>query len=75
LPTAKGIRLLGVTVSNFDNPRIDVADELPLFADEAASAPARHRPRCWSDRWGLMSHHSREPAPWRNAAIARSTLD
>ena len=33
LPTAKGIRLLGVTVSNFDN---SLADELPLFADEAA---------------------------------------
>ena len=38
LPTAKGIRLLGVTVSNFEEPLTDVADELPLFADEAASA-------------------------------------
>jgi DNA polymerase-4 len=41
LPTAKGIRLLGVTVSNFENPLTDVADELPLFADEAASARRR----------------------------------
>src|ERR1700693_2992157 len=38
LPTAKGIRLLGVTVSNFEDPLTDVAGELPLFADEAASA-------------------------------------
>jgi len=38
LPTAKGIRLLGVTVSNFENPLTDVADELPFFADEVASA-------------------------------------
>jgi DNA polymerase-4 len=38
LPTAKGIRLLGVTVSNFQDSLADVADELPLFADEAASA-------------------------------------
>jgi len=38
LPTAKGIRLLGVTVSNFEDPLTDVADALPLFADEAASA-------------------------------------
>src|ERR1700726_1586997 len=36
LPTAKGIRLLGVTVSNFEDSLTDVADELPLFADEAA---------------------------------------
>jgi hypothetical protein len=33
-----GIRLLGVTVSNFEDPLTEVADELPLFADEAASA-------------------------------------
>jgi hypothetical protein len=38
LPTAKGIRLLGVTVSNFEDPPTDVADELPLFADKVASA-------------------------------------
>jgi len=31
LPTAKGVRLLGVTVSNFDHAPDDVADELPLF--------------------------------------------
>jgi DNA polymerase IV len=31
LPTAKGVRLLGVTVSNFDQPPADVADGLPLF--------------------------------------------
>jgi hypothetical protein len=41
LPTAEGIRLLGVTVSNFENPLTDVADELPLFADEAVSARRR----------------------------------
>ena len=34
LPTAKGTRLLGVTVSNFDAPPAGVADELPLFASE-----------------------------------------
>jgi DNA polymerase-4 len=38
LPAPKGIRLLGVTVSNFEEPLTDVVDELPLFADEAASA-------------------------------------
>ena len=38
LPTAKGIRLLGVTVSNFDAPPAGVTDELPLFASEAAIA-------------------------------------
>jgi DNA polymerase IV len=38
LPTNKGIRLLGVTVSNFEELPAVVADELPLFADEAASA-------------------------------------
>jgi DNA polymerase-4 len=38
LPTAKGIGLLGVTVSNFEDPPPEVADELPLFADKAASA-------------------------------------
>jgi DNA polymerase IV len=31
LPTAKGVRLLGVTVSNFDQPPADAADGLPLF--------------------------------------------
>jgi DNA polymerase IV len=31
LPTAKGIRLLGVTVSNFDREPASAADQLPLF--------------------------------------------
>ena len=31
LPTAKGIRLLGVTVSNFDQSPANTADELLLF--------------------------------------------
>ncbi len=31
LPTAKGVRLLGVSVSNFDHAPADAADELPLF--------------------------------------------
>src|SRR6202035_793302 len=38
LPTPKGIRLLGVTVSNFEDSLTKVADELPLFSDEAANA-------------------------------------
>jgi DNA polymerase-4 len=36
LPTAKGVRLLGVTVSNFEQVPISAADELPLF--DAAEA-------------------------------------
>ena len=36
LPTEKGIRLLGVTMSNFDRMAINTADELPLF--ETASS-------------------------------------
>jgi DNA polymerase IV len=36
LPVEKGVRLLGVTVSNFDRLPINAADELPLF--EAASS-------------------------------------
>jgi DNA polymerase-4 len=36
LPAEKGIRLLGVTVSNFDRLPISAADELPLF-DTAVS--------------------------------------
>jgi DNA polymerase IV len=31
LPTAKGIRLVGVSVSNFDQTSADCANELPLF--------------------------------------------
>ena len=38
LPTAKGIRLLGVSVSNFDEPPAGVAAALPLFASQAAIA-------------------------------------
>ena len=33
LPTSKGVRLLGVTVSNFDRASADANDELPLFGD------------------------------------------
>jgi hypothetical protein len=31
LPTVKGVRLLGVTVSNFEQVPISAVDELPLF--------------------------------------------
>ena len=44
LPTAKGIRLLGVTVSNFDHAATEVA-ELPLFVGlrrgDAVAAPEK----------------------------------
>ena len=42
LPTTKGVRLLGVTVSNFDRVPINAADELPLFhtAEPITSQPA-----------------------------------
>jgi DNA polymerase-4 len=36
LPTAKGVRLLGVTVSNFEQVPISAADQLPLFDTAAA---------------------------------------
>jgi DNA polymerase IV len=36
LPTDKGVRLLGVTVSNFEQVPTSAADELPLF--DAAEA-------------------------------------
>ena len=39
LPTAKGVRLLGVTVSNFDQVPISAADELPLFDAAEAIMP------------------------------------
>jgi DNA polymerase-4 len=39
LPTAKGVRLLGVTVSNFDQTPAGVPDELPLFGVNAAIVP------------------------------------
>jgi DNA polymerase-4 len=42
LPTTKGVRLLGVTVSNFDQAPISAADKLPLFhtAEPITSQPA-----------------------------------
>jgi DNA polymerase-4 len=39
LPSAKGVRLLGVTVSNFDPVPMDTDDELPLFGVGKAMAP------------------------------------
>jgi DNA polymerase-4 len=45
LPTEKGIRLLGVTVSNFDRMPISAADELPLF--ETASSITPHSDPAW----------------------------
>ena len=39
LPTEKGIRLLGVTVSNFDRLPIHAADELPLFETASSITP------------------------------------
>ena len=36
LPTQKGIRLVGVTVSNFAEVTTDAADELPIFVEAAA---------------------------------------
>jgi DNA polymerase-4 len=36
LPTAKGVRLLGVTVSSFDSAPTDTDDELPLFGVDKA---------------------------------------
>ena len=39
LPTTKGVRLLGVTVSNFDRTPINAADELPLFDTASLIAP------------------------------------
>ena len=39
LPTAKGVRLLGVTVSNFEQVPISAADELPLFDATEAIMP------------------------------------
>jgi DNA polymerase-4 len=43
LPTEKGIRLLGVTVSNFDRMPINAAGGLPLF-DTASSIAPRAEP-------------------------------
>ncbi|HJZ15775.1 MAG TPA: hypothetical protein VJ251_10025, partial [Stellaceae bacterium] len=39
LPAAKGVRLLGVTVSNFDLGPIGAVDELPLFDAPAIIPP------------------------------------
>ena len=39
LPTNKGVRLLGVTVSNFDNALADANNELPLFGGGGATLP------------------------------------
>lgn len=36
LPTEKGIRLIGVTVSNFAEPPAGTPSELPMFAEAAA---------------------------------------
>jgi DNA polymerase-4 len=36
LPTEKGIRLVGVTVSNFADTRTEAASELPIFVEAAA---------------------------------------
>ena len=38
LPTGKGIRLVGVTVSNFERPGAGPHDELPLFEETASAA-------------------------------------
>jgi DNA polymerase-4 len=40
LPTAKGVRLLGVTVSNFEQMPINPADALPLFDGAEATGDA-----------------------------------
>ena len=39
LPTAKGVRLLGVTMSNFEQVPISAAAELPLFDATEAIMP------------------------------------
>ncbi len=45
LPATKGIRLLGVTVSNFEHALGDANDELPLFgAGRAIASPAERVP-------------------------------
>ena len=42
LPTNKGVRLLGVTVSNFERVSFDANDELPLFGAGGATSPQQH---------------------------------
>jgi DNA polymerase IV len=39
LPAEKGVRLLGVTVSNFDRLPINTAGELPLFETASSITP------------------------------------
>ena len=39
LPISKRVRLLGVTVSNFDRVSVDTDDELPLFGAGGATSP------------------------------------
>jgi nucleotidyltransferase/DNA polymerase involved in DNA repair len=39
LPTAKGVRLIGVAVSNFDQAPADADDELPLFGAGGVITP------------------------------------
>ena len=39
LPPAKGVRLLGVTVSNFEEASVNAADELPLFGAGESIGP------------------------------------
>jgi DNA polymerase IV len=41
LPTERAVRLIGVTVSNFDQGRTKKADELPLFGKGGSSETAR----------------------------------
>ncbi len=41
LPTNKGVRLLGVTVSNFHREWAGADDELPLFGADGATLPPR----------------------------------
>jgi DNA polymerase IV len=45
LPTEKGVRLLGVTVSNFDPVPTDTDNELPLFGVSNSTPPHLHAPR------------------------------
>ena len=56
-PTAKGVRLLGVTVSNFDQAPIDAAGELPLFD---AAVPIMPHPDAYLWRhydWRVLMVH------------------
>jgi DNA polymerase IV len=46
LPTAKGVRLLGVTVSNFDPARTDAGEALPLFGAAGTTIQERDTAPC-----------------------------